>query len=334
MKKLYLNLIVIIIIPLITLANNALQQKQQLTPDASSFEIAFDKIPNWAGFQLSFSNQPIEIGLMPGNKNPLLLLGFPVIGDYAAEYNFKKRLALIQFNPHNIMTYLPEELASALAKLLGLQSSELNQALNKLQVRFNSIIMGNVLNPVLDSADKSYNLVYHFWGGLRHKTAENVVNFYEENMHIGLFAPQGIKPKDLVINNFGTYNVNWHAPEHISPNNARFYIENNKNWSSFWAVAVAPDKTQISITYFLLANNTESENLIASILHKSKNIVELKQNITKILMLEPEKSNYDRQVLTNWIDTILKIVDPVLVNQLQQEELYTLERELRALKLT
>jgi hypothetical protein len=335
MKTLYYLFLSVQIITPIILARNGLQQKQPLIQDESTFGTEFNTIKNWSGFQLSFSDQTIEVGLMPGSKIPLLLLGFPVIGDYAAEYNFKKRLALIQFDPKNIYSYLPKELAYALAQLLNIQESELNQALSKLQIRFNSIILGTVLNPVLDSPDKSYNMVYHFWGGLRHKTAENIVNFYEENMHMGLFEPVGIKPKDLIFNNFGIYNVNWHAPEHISPNNARFYVDTSKNWSSFWAIAISPDKTEISITYFLLANNTESENLIANILDTSKNIIELKQNITKALMREPEKNNeYDRQVLTHWIDTILKIIDPAMLNQLKQEELYNLERELRALKLT
>lgn len=332
-------LIIILIMHISAHSKAALPEKQPLVNDESSM-IGIE-LPNWTGFQISFSNQPIELGLIPNKKeNSALLIGFPILGHYRGEgYNLRKRLALIQFDPRDLLRNLPEKAEDALIKLLNTDKQHFPKVLNALDIRFNALITGTVQEPAYNSPDNSYNLVYHFWGGLWHKNAQNVVAFYNDNFYMGIFNAHGVKAKDVGFESFTQLLVSWHSPEHMSPDNARIIVEKNYAFSSFWAIAVSSDKKHISVTLFLLANTTDSENFIVRALHESKNLFELKTKID--LLFSQTKHNFsavDQQIVKNWIDRIFNITGAdyeklLLISQRNTiSNLMSLQRELNFLE--
>ena len=317
--------------------SNGLKTKTDLTNDVSSYGNIFKDIPEWNGFQLNFSGQPIELGKIPNTKTkePALLIGFPIIGHYRGEgYDFFKRLALIQFDPKTVIENIPQSIEQELLIQLKVGSAELRKKLESIDIRFNAIALGEIQEPQFDSPDKSYNVVFHFWGGLWHKLPENIVDFYSDTFNVGIFEPYGVRPKYIKFNTIGPIEVNWHAPEHISPDNARLFIEPNHHFVSFWALAVAQDKKHISITYFLIAYTSEAEKQLAKALFNAKNLVELKKNIDTIENQKVKFTDSDIQSLHNWVDMVLKIADPKLYVDTITKEVLDLSRKLAALKST
>jgi len=231
-------------------------------------------------------------------------VGFPLIGHYAEIYQMHSRLALIELDQHRITQVLPSVAQNKLAGLLGINISELQDNLNKKNSAFNTIICGGY--EINSNASFAYdNLVYHAWRGAKHLVPVShgaTINYFNENIYIGIFGAQGVSVTDLKINDFVSINVNWHDPSAISPDNAHVVFDKNQDFISFWAIAVSMDKNDISITLFLIAQSPLAQDLIMEILKKSRTIRDVMQAINSIK---------EFNVLYDWITIVTKAVTPV-----------------------
>ncbi len=280
------------------------QQKMVPTADAATHNMHFiPPLEDWKGFQISLTDQPLDLA------HSGLLFGFPLIGNYnPGGYNFRKRLALIQAHPSSLKHVIPKAVQKAIEEKIKLEDIK--------DVRFSFMALGTVLDAAQDSPDNTYNLVYHPWAGIKHRDGFTM-NFFDDLIPMGLFEPDGIaavgNPEandaggPIALQRLFPRSVNWHAPEHLSPNNARFAVARNRSFSSFWAVAITPDKTALSITYFLLANNHEAEHFLAKHLNEATSILALDNSLMGALMEAPF-SEADKITVNNWMSSLYSSV--------------------------
>lgn len=291
------------------LGNTSLNKpKGEVIQDQVTFGLYFPAINNWQGFQVSYSNDPLEVA-----TNNKLIFGVPYMGHYRGEgYNFRKRLGLINFDPNMLTRSMPNTLGVALAQQLNTPEENLADALASKKIVFSSIILGTVLEPANDSSNNTYNLIYHAWAGsFVPQRKGNHMGFFNINAPMGVFSADGAsvvaipKVDAIAFNTFSPKGINWHHPQHLSPNNARISINAGRAFSTFWAAAVSPDKANVSITYFLTANTPQSEEWLAQILNKSRTIQELSNNISPAIARSGWLSDQDKDTLQNWLNTII-----------------------------
>ena len=134
------------------------------------------------------------------------------------------------------------------------------------QIKNYLIVLGS---PESKPAAALYNIAYHptVRGWLEHNPAINLHNF-SLPVAMGIFHPQGVTHVNLAegiaFNGLSEQQVIIHpgaevAPGYIadaySPNNARFQIDPKNSVSSFWTMAISPDKKQVYTAYVILVQN-------------------------------------------------------------------------------
>lgn len=315
MKKLFLFLLIIInsINPKFNL-NLVDKNKSSLTLDAAN-----SMLGRYKGFELNFSNFPIELA-----KNNRLIFGALYMGHYRSEaYNFNKRLAYINFTPNMLKHTLPNTLKKYLKNYFKLNSNNWLDTLkaNLNEIHFSTTIFGTLLDKKNEPIDDTYNVIYHSWVGSwpEHRYKEHM-NFFREDINVGIFNPIGVKkvtkkflnktPKDGDYIDGATFDktkkepITWHSPQHISPNNLRIQLSKKKNLNSFWSIATSQDKKRLSINYILIANNLKAEEWLLDILSKSKNILDIYNNIEKELPEADWLTKTDKKILLNWLKVV------------------------------
>lgn len=282
---------------------NLTNKKQALTPDNTTFDYGqLHAIADWKGFQLPFANTPLFV-----SKNMGLLLGYPAIGVYNAEgYNLRKKLIMATIPVKAFMQALPMPLQKMIHGFVNIDIVKNSTA--------SFIALGTVMDQKADSPDQSYNIVFHPWAGLRYINNDSI-NFFEENVPMGIFEADGVQElgdknlnsnspmANLSFNQLSAKNINWHAPAHMSPNNAQFRVVPGRQFATFLAIALTPDNSHLSLTYFLLANSKEAELLIARSAQKANTFNELDQYITELL-LEAPFSAEDKNTVNQWLSTM------------------------------
>ena len=266
-------------------------------PDAAS---ARDASYDIAELQLSLIPAKRVITAKLVNPKILQLLStIPAIGHYRSEqYNFRKRLVLIELPPNSLA--LPDHMKNALAKY----KAPITNA--------NIVITGTLLDPTKGSADKSYNLIFHPW-------LSNLYGGIEVNKHInmGIFPQHGIKAipggQNAPINILAARNINVHAAGKglaLSPNNVRFKVEGPI--SIFWSVAIEPSKKAGVITLHILLNTQAMEqyfvNAIGPTLYQKDALNKLLKNLENNMgtLTDKTQKNIIKKVVSTISETIRK----------------------------
>ncbi len=208
------------------------------------------------------------MGLTVPNGTCGLYAQIPAIGVYYGEgYNFRNRKGIIRMH-NNMLVHAPAPLIAAVKTQLGrgTDARDLHTVLADAGVTcdFYTVVTGLVEDSSRDAADNTYNMVYHGFLSQNHTTG-----FFQENVQMGIFNPQGIEVAARAPIAFGSLraeDVNFHAGPCCSPNNACFKVSNGYNVSSFWSVAVSPDNHRVAITYHLLMNTAAMEEDIVDVL--------------------------------------------------------------------
>jgi hypothetical protein len=259
-------------------------------------------------FQLSLIPNGIESFPQLGS-----VAGLPLIGKYDADgYHLLSRLALIRLRPSSLTQILPASLKQALPAQLaaGTTPENLMTQLQAIDTRFYMVAMGTVMPPPPGQevpAGNWFNIMYHPWGALEqwHNPNQRPDDF-AQGPQMGIFQVSGIYSVDdfshpgahdyLNINSFRSSVVNYHHP-YYSPNNAKFGVNPACALSSFWAAAVSEDLQHVNITYFLLANNIESERALADQIHESRRLSNLSQNLIR-------DTAVNNSILKDWASAI------------------------------
>lgn len=196
------------------------------------------------------------------------LYGIPYLGNYSGEqYEWRALLQGATLDTAQLST-APDSVIQALKDLLQLPAETstpdlLEQLHDRGMRNWHTIVWGD---PIFgQTADHSYNVVLHpvvaDW-----KDAKEG-EWFNENITVGLFEPQNIQQSTrtpLLLNQFQTVNVNYHAPEHFSPDNARIVIDDIAPESSFWLIAVRQDddgtiKSPINISKHIILHDNQQE---------------------------------------------------------------------------
>lgn len=314
--------------------------------------ISIDNRPNsWNEFFISFDSHIKYKILRAGIEKPLLertdsnmLMRLPFISPYgflpqSNSIYFKERLALIILTPDILAKMIPALVKTTISNKFNIDSDDLISKLKNIKTSLNAVILGNYLKygPTIiatNPTDAIFNLRYHYWAALSHnlKQAQDLDDPYKvfmskldfnDPIDMGLFIPDGIsyvaenQSNSMAFDQLKTQNVYWHNA--LSPNNARFKIDMNRNLSSFWAIAISPNKEHINITYFLIANSQAMKSLLADILSNANNIEQLKLAIAQLASNKPDwLSSKDLETLKMWINTIVNAVTDSKTINLQE----------------
>ncbi len=262
------------------------------------------------------------------------LVGLPTISPYGyvgCLCAYKYRLALISMTPAMEVRVMPMRLKKALAEQLSLSEDNLFHALQKLNTTFDAMILSDNLTEKRElPPDKIYNIRFHYWVAGWHRPETYPLEDFNEAVAMGIFKPRFVE--QLVLEPLTAIAFNSLKPQHVhyhsalSPNNARFRINTDHPFSSFWLAAVSPDKKSVSITYLLITNTPKAKRFMLGVLENAGNIQELAAHIHKALESAQWESD-DKKVVKEWIDTVVTAVsvDPI-------ENLNKLSQQLRALR--
>ncbi len=122
--------------------------------------------------------------------------------------------------------------------------------------------------PETKSSDSVYNIAYHptVKGWFKKNPAIDSHNF-SVPIAMGIFEPQGVahvnSAEGIAFNGLSAQQVIIHpgvqygttVVDAYSPNNARFQINPKNKISSFWTMAISPDKKQIYTAYVILVQD-------------------------------------------------------------------------------
>ena len=142
----------------------------------------------------------------------------PLLGQYAANYNFALPLIFIE-NNNDALQYIPKSMKNTLEKL--------HVSITSVTFDFFTIVWGPLEEQ---SSSRIYNLVFHpvvrEW--VKSEKGINISNF-NKNIKMGIFDPQGVKARSIALNNASEQSVSIHPANHgitaFSPDNAQIEIE-------------------------------------------------------------------------------------------------------------
>lgn len=285
-------------------------------------------------FQLNFTKDKLTT-----NETTNLLFNIPLISYYGPYPDgYRKQLALVVLKPALSSIITSENLIKQLAKLFVTTEKDLIKILETKNIFFSNIALGTVIDPTADSPletikltstfsmkVKLYNILFHNWVGAGPKYKNDLkMKEFDVKIYAGLFDASGILDVhtpgiipgvtvphwDMAEYEFDTIQVVLHHINAQSPNNGRFAITPNRWFSTFLAVAIDKNKTRVSITNFLLANNNEAEKLLAKILKQSDNVKDIYEKLMEI-NINPTKEFpsdviYDIKALQDWIKFVVK----------------------------
>lgn len=170
----------------------------------------------------------------------------PQIGHYGHNYPMLERLVTVKM-PARQIAHFPEAVKRELSSCNS----------NQLDVYF--IVWKDIL-PAESAGSEKRNMVYHPlaypWAGI----GEN----HNEAVNMGMFNVQGIESRNdhgaIPINTFGQQNVHLHPSVPpgamcISPDNARFYLPQTRQWSSFYNASHFADGRGIAVFGVILNAN-------------------------------------------------------------------------------
>lgn len=206
-----------------------------------------------------------NLPLIPVLSHLQLCTGIPTIGHYRAEeYNLRKRLLLFEQNIHDP----GEHILNALFPDMHTRSRA--DKINRLRAlgdraQFFTLYHGTVIDPTADDPHHNYNLVYHPW-----VASWSGAEYSNPLVSMGIFDTDGVgaatQGSSIAINRLNGESVNTHPAEPgvaaMSPDNARFHIDNGREIATFTSVAMSPDRQRIIITRHILANSARAENFI------------------------------------------------------------------------
>lgn len=247
-------------------------------------------------FQLTFLPKAPEIQLETvGGKYVMdpfkLIIGIPSIGIYQDPYLFDSRLVFIQLAPHLLKNAAPSVILNALSR--------------------KTIIFAQILmHSFAHEATRYRNIIFHPFAYVFMKKP-----FFNVTVQGGIFDVSGVNKIDIPLDTYENIEVNPHngTSPMLSPNNARFLLENNRLVATFWSAAVSPNQQYATVTYHVLFSNKNNFDIkIKKIVDKSKNLRELLLNI-QALAANPFISSIDKNAINRAITTILKLIDvPVI----------------------
>ena len=203
------------------------------------------------------------------------------------------------------------------------------------------VIFNIVINP---AEQKTYNMVFHAWARNWYPN-----KLFDINIPMGIFLGDGLQPTQ-----FGSIKFNKLNPENVhvhpgaeedtiaySPHNAQFTVTPNREFSSFWSLAVSPDKQHAIVTFHTLANTPHAQKMVEDALLGASTLQEFLQLLTTDSFTLPNQ--VDQKTLRDAILSIEAIVgnEPVIIPQSAelkenkpalQEQLKTLTARLQTLQ--
>ena len=200
------------------------------------------------------------------------------IGSYATPYNILVPIYRQELNS-KLGFIIPESLLTALANKLEINIQDLTveqqrllideQISNLEEATFLVSIRGEPLDGAVES--KIYNICFHdqvkSWN-----IGKPDFNPLEFNIpaDMGLFEPNGVVQQDvsnpIAFNSFNQEQVSIHGDGvYYSPNNAAFRIS-DRQVASFWTSAVAADHKKIIVTFDIIINNPELQEILSTII--------------------------------------------------------------------
>lgn len=209
----------------------------------------------------------------------------PYIGVYGKPYVLQPIIGRIKFTP-GMLKNAPPEIKQLIPASLK-------------NITFNVII-----NP---AQTKTYNMIFHRWAG--NVLNEKLINIY---VPMRILAPKGVRPANASSLSFDKL-----TPEHVyvhydgpnladSPNNARFTVSSGHDLSSFWSIALSPDKQNALVTFHLLANTPVMEKTFEDAIKASQILGQLLFTLKRTARTLPRP--IDQQTLQDAIKTIETIL--------------------------
>lgn len=205
--------------------------------------------------------------------------GFPAIGVYGPNYNFRNRVLLIE---------LPSKSLSAAPEIV-------RKAISVPNIDLHVTIHGPLQTQ---AAGNINNLVFHGW------TAKvEGSNRFSVNVPMGIFELQGVAPSAIAHNALRAEQVYPHDPADLSPNNATFQILDDRSVVSFWSVAQY--KNTATATFHVIIPN---QKLISSLTQSFEYALTAADVIDRLTDLACDVAGEDRKTLLAACDTIVKLL--------------------------
>lgn len=258
-------------------------------------------VPKVDGYAFSLISPYIKI---IGAKAP------PSIGVYGPDYPMQPTLARLQLAPEFIKNAPPviKELVPASAR---------------------DLIFNIVINP---AEQKTYNMVFHAWARNWYQN-----RLFDINIPMGIFLADGVQPTPnatIKFNKLNPENVHVHQADGdalaYSPHNAQFTVTPDRELSSFWSLAVSPDKQHAIVTFHILANTKNTQKMVEGALKSASTLQEFLQRLTTHSLSLPNQ--VDQKTLRDAILTIEEIVgnEPIITPKVAEvkEQKHTLGEEL------
>ena len=201
------------------------------------------------------------------------------IGSYATPYNFLVPIYRQELNS-KLGSIIPESLLTALANKLEIDIQDLTVAEQRWlideqisngyleEATFLVSIRGEPIDGAV--ASKIYNICFHdqvkSWN--IGKPDFNPLEF-SIPVDMGLFEPNGVQQNvsnPIAFNSFNPEQVSIHDNGvYYSPNNAAFRVS-DRQIASFWTSAVAADHKKIIVTFDIIINNPELQEILSTII--------------------------------------------------------------------
>lgn len=187
-------------------------------------------------------------------QNPSTKAEGRTVGD---SYNFRARLALIQFRDGTFGGILPEQVRRVLADAGFVDLSH---------VEFSAQILGTFVRPdetpftpaTRDTCNIAYHPVVRRWRG---------TGLADFNVPVlcGIFAPNGVRAitGGISVDRLAELPVNYHGKVWLSPDVGRVLLEPTRGIITFWTVAVYEGHAHV--VFNVVANNAVTERLLLPI---------------------------------------------------------------------
>lgn len=213
----------------------------------------------------------------------------PFIGIYGSPYVLQDLLARIKFDPRMI-DHAPESIKKLVPP--GIQDLSFNVMIH-------------------NAEPKTYNMVFHMWAGTWQPT-----KLFNINVDMGILAPNGVQPassNSIPFNQITAQNVHVHDGGKTianSPNNARFTVTPQRDISTFWSIAISPNKRHAVVTFHILSNTIATENMIEAAVRQANTLGDFLKALEKgaATLQRP----IDQQALQEAVRTIETMIAPPL----------------------
>lgn len=214
----------------------------------------------------------------------------PYIGQYRQDYPMRPVIGIIQFDP-SMLSNIPPNIYQQY------QNQSVQPGAN---INFQAVVYEQLDNP---RRGNRYNLVLHPWA----YGFEGKVDF-STNPSVALFQLNGIQTQDLSVGTFSQLSVNPHGGGTMySPDNGVFTIDQGRELSTFWSIAISPNKNHAMITFHILVNTQQLSLQFVTIGAQAQTLGEYLNELGAIAL-----NQKDNAALHQAIETITQIVgEPV-----------------------